>query len=176
MEKRMVESIALRFAKAIKRADPERTASIEVLKFSIVAIMNSLISFIAIGTIGLLSNSFGETMIGLFSFVLLRFFSGGSHLQNAFQCSLLSVLLISIAPHIEISSDWTIYITIMNMIILGVFSPSNIEGHARIPKKYFPYLKVIAVLIASSNLLFGSTAIAFVFLFQSVSTIYFKRR
>jgi accessory gene regulator B len=175
MGKAMVESIALRFAEAIKRANPERTASIAVLKFSLVAILNTLITFTIIGSVGLATGSFGETLMGLIAFVLIRYFSGGFHLHNALHCSILSIILLSVAPHIYLSDLWTTIIVFVSMILLGIFAPSNIEGHARIPKKYFPVLKIAAVLVATSNLFIGSPTIALVYLFQAISTIRIKK-
>ncbi len=172
----MVEAMALRLAEAIKRIEPDRTASIAVMKFSIEVLMNTLITLFFISIVGFLTGAFGKTMLGLGAFVLLRFFSGGLHLSKAIHCSFLSVILISIAPHIPLSNTGILIIGGANLILILAFAPSNIEGHARIPNKYFPLLKLVSALIVSINFVFLSSTIVMVQLFQAISTINFKRR
>lgn len=176
MIKPMVESLALRIAKAIKRVEPERTASVEVLKFSLEFLMNTFITLLIIVLIGTVTGKLGQTLLGLGAFVVLRFFSGGMHMGKAFHCSLLTTLLITLAPHLPLDKPFTIALSVVSAAILLVFAPSNIEGHARIPTKYFPLLKLASVLIALSNLVFLNATIALVQLIQAVTTVNLKRR
>ncbi|MFB9278976.1 accessory gene regulator ArgB-like protein [Cohnella cellulosilytica] len=171
----MVETWALRIAEAIKRAEPERTASVAVLKFSLEAIINAAITISVIGIIGLVTNSFWQTMMAVGAFAVLRFFSGGLHLREALHCSLLSITLISIAPHLILSDPFIFLVNIISLLLIVIFAPSNIEGHARIPKKYFPILKLISALIIASNFLINSSTVALVFLFQAASTVKLKK-
>jgi len=172
----MVESLALRIAETLKRIEPDRTASVAVMKFSLEAIINTAFTILFISIVGLLTNSIGETMLGVAGFALLRFFSGGLHLREALHCSIISVILISSAPHIPLNMEWVYYTGIISVVIVLLFTPSNMEGYARIPKKYFPLLKIISTLIVSLNFIFGSSTIAIVFLIQSITTITFKKR
>lgn len=172
----MVEAMATRMAEAIKRIEPDRTASVEVMKFSLEVVINTLLTLFFIGIVGLITGEFGKTMLGLGAFVVLRFFSGGLHLSKALHCSILSVFLISIAPHIPMSKTGILVIGGINLIFILVFAPSNIKGHARIPIKYFPILKIVAALIVLINFLFLSSTIVIVQLFQAISTINLKRR
>lgn len=172
----MVETLALRIAEAIKRFEPDKTASVPVMKFSLEVLINTFISIFAIGVIGLLTGELGQTFIGLGAFVTLRFFSGGMHMRKALHCSLISIIMISIAPHVNLSELWIQIITGTSLVIILLFAPSNIEGHARLPTKFFPFLKFISALIVCTNFIFVSSAIAAVFLTQSISTIHNKRR
>jgi accessory gene regulator B len=171
----MVETLALRIAEAIKRVEPDKTASVQVMKYSLEALLQTLFTFMFIGIIGLLTGAFGETMIGAFSFIILRYFSGGLHLRKAATCSLVSILLISIAPHFPLTERWVIIFGGISLILILLFAPSNIEGHARIPRKYFPALKLISALIVSSNFIFLESSIAMVFFFQAVTTIQLRK-
>ncbi|OXS53827.1 hypothetical protein B1A99_28430 [Cohnella sp. CIP 111063] len=172
----MIESLALRIAESIKRADPDNTASVAVMKFSLEGIIQTLLTVLFIGTVGVITGTLGMTMLGALAFVILRFFSGGLHLRKAMHCSLLSTILLSIAPHISLNASWTVYFICINLVIIMIFAPSNIEGHARIPKKYFPLLKLISLLIIGVNFFFLSSTIAIAHFFQAVSTISLKRR
>lgn len=171
----MIESLALRIAKAIKKIEPNQTASVEVMKFSLEFLFNTLITFIIISIVGWITGAIGQTFLGLFAFMVLRFFSGGLHFRKAIHCSLLTTIFITIAPHIALSRSGLFAIMGISFLLLLVFAPSNIEGHARIPKKYFPILKTISLLLVLSNLLFLNSTIAIVHLIQATTTISIRR-
>jgi len=167
----MMESLALKLARAIKNIDQEKTASIEVLKFSLEGILNVAVTAILVIVVGLITGNLFEALIGLISFAVLRFVSGGVHLQKSFHCSLITTLIICLAPLMSLNQTWFIVVTGLSLILLLLFAPSNIEGHARLPKKFFPLLKLISLVIVSSNFLLNDSTIAIVFLAQSVTTI-----
>lgn len=172
----MVESLSLRIAQMIKRVEPERTASLEVLKFALIVLLNTMITVIAITVIGALTDSLVETLFGLTSFIILRYFSGGLHMKKAVHCSLISIICIVAAPHIPLTETGVIIVGMISLVLILVFAPSNIEGHARIPKKYHFLLKIVAAVIVCANFFLMSSTIAIVFLVQSSSTIRIKRR
>lgn len=171
----MIENLALRLAEALKRADPERTASVAVMKYSLEGILNTLVTVLILCGIGLLTGKLGATVLGFTMFAILRFFSGGLHVGSALKCSLYSVLLLSVAPHIPLTDEMIWYAGALSAAILLIFAPSNIKGHARIPEKYFFLLKIISVLIVCSNFLWLNDTIAVVFLMQALTTIRFGK-
>jgi|HigsolmetaGSP12D_1036236.scaffolds.fasta_scaffold01823_3 accessory gene regulator B len=172
----MVESLALRIAEALKRIEPERTASVPVMKFALEGLLNSLITLLLIGCAGLATGAFGETMLAFGAFAVLRFFSGGMHLRSAMHCSLVSSLLIAATPHIPVPKSWIIGLGAASVLLILVLAPANIEGYARIPKKYFPLLKGISVLIAASNFVWLSSTVALVNAIQAATLIQTRRR
>lgn len=172
----MIETLALRIAERLKRIEPDKTVSVSVMKFSLEVLLNTIITFLLIGFVSLVTGTFGETMIGMGAFMILRFFSGGFHLSKAIHCSLLSTFLISLAPHIPLSNISILIAGGTSLILILIYAPSNIEGHARIPKKYHPILKYISALLVLSNFAYWSSTIAWVFLIQAVTTIQIKRR
>jgi len=172
----MVDMISFRIARAIKRIEPEKTASIDVLKFSLEILINTLFTISTVAIIGILSGEFSATMLGLGAFIVLRYFSGGLHMQKAIHCSMISILAISIAPHVPLTIEWTRIFGIASLVLVLVFAPSNIEGHARIPKKFFPFLKIISAILVALNFLPLNSTVACVFLLQSITTIRIQRR
>jgi accessory gene regulator B len=172
----LIANLAQRMAEAIKKTEPTKTASIEVMKFSLEVILHTLLTVLFIVIIGIITKSLEVTMIGLIAFVVLRFVSGGLHLKKAINCSLLSTVIISIAPHIPVTPYWIIIMTIVSLILILLLAPANIANHARIPKKYFPLLKLISLLLISTNFLFMSSTIALVHILQAVTLIPYKRR
>lgn len=171
----MMEAIALKIAKKMKAIEPERTPSIEVMKFSLEGILNISVTIVISLLIGALTGHLGEVALGLLAFALLRFFSGGFHLHKSIYCSVLTVAIICAAPLLTLEREWFIAVTVGTLILLFVFAPSNIAGHARLPQKYFPLLKLISLIIVGSNFLFDSSTLAIVFFAQSLTTISFRK-
>ncbi|WP_164472774.1 accessory gene regulator ArgB-like protein [Cohnella candidum] len=172
----MVESLALRIAQAIKRVDPEKTASVEVMKFSLEAIMNTLVVIVLVGVAGLVTSTFAESMLAFGAFAFLRFFSGGLHMRKALHCSIVSTLLIASAPHIPLNESWMWGIGTLSAVLVLIYAPSNIEGQARIPSKYFIYLKLISIAIVLSNFLIMNDTVCVVFAIQAATLIRLQRR
>ena len=170
----MIEKLAFRIAKYLKRVEPEKTASVEVMKFSLEALINVLITFLFVLTIGIIFGKSIESIIGLASFAFLRFFSGGIHLRTAIQCSFMSTILISISPHIPLSLFGGRIIILISLIIVILFAPSNIEDHARIPKKYFPVLKLISALIVALGFVVPNSTFIVVCFIQALTIIPFR--
>ncbi|MGG1267222.1 accessory gene regulator B family protein [Brevibacillus laterosporus] len=67
----MIDIIAKKIAGAIKRANPDETASIEVLQYALVILIGSFFTIIISLTIGAVTDKFKETALVLFSFALL---------------------------------------------------------------------------------------------------------
>jgi len=172
----MVDMLSFRIAKAIKRIEPEKTASLDVLKFSLEIVINTLFTISIVAIIGIISGKFMAAMLGLGAFIVLRYFSGGLHMQKAIHCSLISILAISIAPHVPLTIEWIRIIGVVSLAIVLIYAPSNIEGHARIPKKYFPFLKIVSAILVALNFLLLNSTVACVFLLQSITTIRIQRR
>lgn len=172
----MVERLALRIAEAIKKAEPEKTASVAVMKYALESILHTSITIGIIAIIGAITGKLGITMIGLGAFIFLRYFSGGLHLNKAIHCSIVSTILVSIAPHIPLSEMGIYVVASISVIIILIFAPANIDEHARIPLKYHPFLKLISAAIVSVNFLFINSTLAMVFLIQAITTINIKRR
>ncbi len=172
----MIDSIALKLAEAIKRTEPSKTASIEVMKFSLIVVIHTAITFLIIVFVGALTHSLASTAVGLLAFIILRFVSGGLHLKKAIHCSIVSVIIITIAPHVSLTKELIIVITLVSLIIVFIFAPANIENHARIPTNFFPLLKAISVMIVFSNFFILSSTIALVYFMQAITLTPYRRR
>lgn len=171
----MIDFLAGRLAFKIKQANPEQTASVEVMKFSLIIVLNAF-SIVALSLmIGAASGKFAETALTLFSFALLKFFSGGSHLKSSGQCVLWSTAAMTILPHIPVNLHWMLGLTSASLLLVAVFAPSKIQQKKRIPEKYNPVLKIISILIVASNFLLFSDVMAKAFFLQSLTLIR-KRR
>ncbi|ALS26838.1 accessory gene regulator B family protein [Paenibacillus cisolokensis] len=172
----MIEAMAERIAVMIKRSAPDHTASIAVMRFSLIAILNTFFALVLAFSIGLATGSFWETVMASIAFIILRFFSGGIHLRTSTACTIASVAMLSIIPHLPYTDESIFWLNVISVGLLIVFAPSNIKGYARIPERYFPLLKLISVLIASSNFFFNHPILGYSFFFQSLLTISIIKR
>lgn len=172
----MIDSLAGRLAFSIKQANPEKTSSIEVMKFSLILVLNALAIIVFSLIIGWATGKLPETAVTLFSFAALKFVSGGIHLQSSDHCVLWSTVGMTLLPHIPIYEYWVVWMTVISLILIIMFAPANMNKRARIPEKYYPLLKLISLLIVASNFIFDSDILAKVFILQAVMLIPLKRR
>lgn len=164
---KMSEKIALTF----KRINPEETASVEVMKFSLALILNFAFIFLFSSIIGLLLGTFWATLLSLFAFGMLRFVSGGVHLPVSEYCVAVSTAIFVIIPHLPINDMWCIILNIVSLVLVLLFAPSRIENQSRIPRKYYPMLKVIAAVMVALNFWFMSGVLAITYFIQSTLLI-----
>jgi accessory gene regulator B len=171
----MIIKLSEKLAVSIKNANPEQTASIEVMKYALLGIFNTVGTILLSAVIGLLTGELAGVATAFFAFAILRFFSGGIHLSSPVSCILVSSLIICAIPYIPTTPALELVLMIISTVLIFIYAPSNVKGFARLPEKYFPILKLISLLIVSSNWFFGSTIITVAFFLQSISLIRFQR-
>jgi accessory gene regulator B len=171
----MIEVLSEKVATAIKRTNELETTSIPIMKYSLIIIFNTLFTIILCLMIGATLGKFQETIITLVSYISLRFFSGGHHFKSAMVCTVVSTAIIVIIPLINITNETVFILTILTVLLVGFFAPSNIRGVARMPEKYFPLLKVVSLLIVCTNLFLSNHQLALAFFVQGISLIPLKK-
>lgn len=171
----MVEKLAEKLSQSIKRLAPEETASIEVMKYGITVLINSASVILLSLSIGVLTGKFQDALVALISYAVLRCFAGGFHFQSAIACIMFSTALFSIIPHIPISHFSTLILTLLALIIISIFAPSNIADETRIQIKYHPLLKACSILIVSVNFFLVSPILAKSFFTLSLFTVKLRR-
>lgn len=171
----MIEHLSEKLAIHIKSANKNETASIPVLKFGLSIIINLLITLILSLLVGIVSGKPTETLATYIILLLIRYISGGSHFKSALHCIIFSTISISIIPHVTLSEVYNLILMIVSLILFAIFAPSNLKGHANIPEKYFPILKIVCLLTISSNFFIDSQLLTLIFAFQSLSIINLRR-
>jgi accessory gene regulator B len=166
-----LDGFALRTAIRMKAINEENTASIEVLKFGLLLFINSFsIVFISL-LAGFVTGKLMETLLTLVAFALLRACTGGYHLKSPIQCILFSSALMIIIPHIPMNQTIAQSLTTVSIILVLVFAPFALENQNNIPKRFYPFLKIVGVLIVALNFFFLSNTLAVCFFVQSVMLI-----
>lgn len=170
-----MNTLSYKLATIIKQSNPQETGSVEVMQYALNLILNSLLIVIVSLLIGWFTGSFADTAIVLFSFALLRFFSGGKHLKTAAACNVFSITLCSSLPHISyLFTDNLWLINIASLLLILAFAP-NPDVNAQIPLHWYPWMKAVSVLLVGSNFLFASNVIALAFFAQCLTIITTKK-
>lgn len=168
MIERFSESVALR----IKNINPEETASVAVMKFALIGLINNSLTFLLIFLIGALAGTFVESVIAAFSFMAVRLFAGGFHFSKPWLCIVVSTVSLSAVPLLAkyASASAVFWLTLTSFVITLLFAPSNIKK-TRIKKTWHPIYKLIAAAMVGANFLIQSPVLALTFLIQAISTI-----
>lgn len=167
----MIELIAGRMAEGIKQRAPEHPVSIAVLKHSLAVLINTFSIITLTVVIALITNKLSETIIVMISFALLRMVSGGMHLKSGTLCVVVSTALIVGLSFMGFSDKTTLFINIMSLILAILFAPTDIQKQSRIPKKYYPVLKLLSISMISINFLLASSYVAVAFFAQALLLI-----
>ncbi|MGG1659462.1 accessory gene regulator ArgB-like protein [Brevibacillus sp. NRS-1366] len=170
----MIELSAQKIATKIKEMNPEETASIEVMKFSLIMIISTLVTLTTSLFLAFLFGVLFETITVLFTFALLRFFSGGFHFKSAELCITATVLGSVILPLISKYTHFSWLLTIISILLLLLFSPRGKNQSRIFEKKHFPLLKIISIVIVGANFLIGSELLALTFFIQSITLLFVK--
>ena len=170
----MIERLSEKIALVIKAANPDKTESVLKMKYALSVYLHLLSIFIFCVIIGLITGKAEETIVALLAFVILRSFSGGKHINSLEGCLIVSVILISIIPHIPVKNNYVVWINTTNVLVMTLFAPL-IKELTNIPTKAIPYLKIISVIIVSINFYINSYVIALAFLSQAALLVFWRR-
>ncbi|MGG1311912.1 MULTISPECIES: accessory gene regulator B family protein [Cohnella] len=171
----MIDFLASRMAVAIKRSAVDHPASVDVLTFSLIAILNGLSIVLITMAVSLFTGRPGEAATALAGYALLRQMSGGIHLKSGDLCVVVSVLGLTAMSFADFNGTAVAAMTGAAALLALAFAPSRIDGQTRIPRRYYPLLKVLSVLTVSSNFLIMSPVLAAAFLVQCLTLIRGRR-
>ncbi|MFC4305038.1 accessory gene regulator ArgB-like protein [Cohnella boryungensis] len=167
----MINKVSYSLASYIKREVPENTPSIAVMSYALYIIVHSLMTISLILIFSLLFDSFLATLTALLYFMALRIFAGGYHLHNSWLCTILTVIVVCGSPFVQVNDTMLIAINLVNTLLVAIYAPRNFKGYARIPERYYPLMKIIALLIVMSNFYWTNPVFTLVSLCHSLFLI-----
>ncbi|WP_027087151.1 accessory gene regulator B family protein [Cohnella panacarvi] len=167
----MIRILSRGIAKKIKTVVPHHPVSEQVLAYSISFLLNTIFVILFSMLVSLFTGRYIETAIALFSYAIIRQASGGFHFESGWLCIVASTAAITAISFSNFGDSILIILTFLSLLIALVFSPSRIEKQTRIPKRYYPLLKVLSMVIISTSFLFGSSVVTTSFFVQSLTLI-----
>lgn len=141
--------------------------SADVIEYALKIIFNTVLITVLSMLVGLVTGEPVKTLTVLVGFALLRFVTGGYHIQSGFACIAVSTAVMSIIPHIPLSREWTIGLTAAAFLLVAIFAPANYDKYAWAAKKHYPLLKAAGLVIVASNFLFLSETLALTYIIQA---------
>ncbi|MCR8842831.1 accessory gene regulator B family protein [Paenibacillus sp. SC116] len=167
-----LEYLSRRIATEIKRSDPDGDVSIEVMEYALGVRLNLIATILMTILFGVVTGYVLQSLLALLAFGTARRYSGGYHMASLTGCAIVSALLFSAIPLIDLESKQLIFISVITIIIFAIFSPNDFEDLNE--SKIDPYLKPLSVVIVSTNLLIQSPVVGLAFFAQAVLLIPWK--
>jgi accessory gene regulator B len=170
----MIENAAEKIAQKIKDANPQDTASVEVMKYSLIAVIGtgSAIAFSML--FSTLLGTLIETLLTIFAFVSLRSISGGYHFKTAEACTLSSIIGAVALPLIPLDYYMGIGLMIASIMLFAWLAPIGINQSRIFSAKHYPFLKLLSILLVASNFLFMSDILTKAFFVQAITLLIMK--
>lgn len=166
----MINKLAESIAISIRKHDPN-SSSLAVLKYSLIALINAVLVIGSMIIVGIITGDVVSVILASLAFPVLRYFSGGMHLQSSTLCNVVSVIIIMICVYSPIDYWYNgLVLNVISVVLLGLFAPSGIK-QSKIKKEKYPLLKLVAVLIVCSNFIIHSPVLSIAFFIQAVTTI-----
>lgn len=149
----------------------DKSASQEVLQYSIGLTLNTAIAIILSLTICLFSGHLFNCLLAIIFLIIVRYFGGGLHLSSYLSCCIFSTVIIVISAHIEFKySLFFVLIDLFSTSVLFIKAPQGIDQVSTISKNSYKYLKLTCVLLVSSNFFIQSPTLSFIFFVQACLT------
>ncbi|AFC28751.1 Accessory protein regulator B [Paenibacillus mucilaginosus 3016] len=168
-----IDHSAMKIATKI-RENYEFAASEKVLFYALSLIINTSSAILITIIIGTLTNHLLNALLAIISFLVIRNVSGGFHLRSSLACCVFSTIMLVIFTHSTYKFSYLGYLlNLISLLIMLYQAPFGIENYSRIPKKYYSYLKLIAVVLVTSNFFIQSSLLATVFFAQSLTLMTF---
>lgn len=165
----LIDRSATTIARAIRNNYAE-AASEKVLFYSLSLLINTSLAVITTLIICAFTGRLPEAVIAIFSFLFLRYLSGGAHLHSSLGCCIFSLTVLTSLAHIEYQYFTTgLILNILSFIIFLLKAPEGLENISRIDPKNYLYLKFICLVFIGSNFYFQSSLLSAVFFVQSVT-------
>lgn len=172
----MVDKLALGIAKKIKSIVPEHPSSVNVLKYALIVILNAVFGVSLSLLVSYLTGKTSEVIVIILAFALLRQLSGGYHIKSSDGCVIASVVLFTLLSLITINPMSVLVLNCISVLLALAYAPSKIDKQSKIPKKYYPFLKLVSVLLITTNLFLQSSTISLAFFAQCLSLIRSEKR
>ncbi|MGG0812492.1 accessory gene regulator B family protein [Paenibacillus alvei] len=169
----MIEKIS-KFLAAFLRHNGSHVSH-EVLTYAFANILNIFFVTTSSITIGFISGRPIDTIVSLLAFGVIRHFSGGLHAKTMDLCFIVSTLIIVVPPHIMLSTNAVLGISIFGLICYILFAP-NVTEYLSSTNDHKVRNKLISVLMVGANIYIQSSTLALVYLAQALLIIPHSRK
>jgi accessory gene regulator B len=165
-----IDKSALYLTRSIRKHNPD-AASEKALFYSLCLLINTSTAITLVLITGLVTGHFSEAVISVWGYLFLRYFSGGAHMDSSLSCCITSAAILILVSHLSFDFLYIgVIFNFVSMIILIITVPDGIQNVSRINPRFYPYLKIICLIIVSSNFIFQSPVLSAAFFAQAFLT------
>lgn len=164
----MIELISGKIVTRIKNADPDIKTSHEVLNYALILLIGKYMIISGIIIVGIITGSLFNSIVSYMSFAALRKYTGGKHMSSMSLCVVVSITILSLAPHIHFNDYTGIVINVISLILVLVYAPSNIP--------FDPFTsKLFGSVLIGLNIFANYDVVTFNFFIQAITLIKIRR-
>jgi len=170
----MIEALTQRIVRFIEIHNDRKQVSRDVMVFALQSLLTNLLTIVLSLLIALLLGTLRETAMVLVAVAVLRNLTGGFHFKSATLCVVVSTLIVVLIPFVPIDKITGLVLTIISVILVLLFAPSDLKGHTRISDRGLQIMKMAGLLVVCSNLVLQSPLLALSFFSVGLSLIPWK--
>lgn len=168
----MIDNFATKISTALVRKFPDELPPLGVTRYGIKFIISNVLPILLLIIIGYLMGINREIAISYISFAILRMVSGGYHAKKPETCLIIStILLVCIAKFGYLLFEYQLIMSLISLIMVLVYAPSDIKNQTKILEEHFKYLKLISVVIVLIGALMNNYLVIASMLVQSLLLI-----
>ncbi|MNM89951.1 putative regulator protein [compost metagenome] len=153
-----LEALSKHLSSRIKQSDPEGPVSLEILEYELGIRLNFIATVLLTVLAGWITGDLWDVSLAMFSFLVVRRFSGGVHMKSLTLCAVVSATIFVSISFISLEHDQIRLLTLLSAAVFLIYSPNILEELN--PSPLTPYMKIISLTLVLSNLIFQSSAIA----------------
>ncbi|WP_285074595.1 accessory gene regulator B family protein [Paenibacillus sp. UMB7766-LJ446] len=161
----ILERLSRRIAISIKKADSDGPGTVEILEYELGLRLNWYTGLLLTVILSLVFGTFFGSLITLFSFVILRKFSGGVHLPITI-CSIVTGFVAALIPLINLDFETILLLNTISLIIVLLYAPNEFEYVN--PTSWDRWLKWISAALVAMNFVVKSPEITLAFFIQAI--------
>ncbi|MBD2846243.1 accessory gene regulator B family protein [Paenibacillus sp. IB182496] len=169
----MIEKAADRLAGFIYEAADDAKFNKAILRYALIIVVNFVLTISFVMAVSALFGYWEEVAFGLFIFIILRAISGGYHFSTSTPCFILTTLTALAIPLVPLTVTGMNVLYAVSLVLFILFSPSNLQKQSRIPKKYYPVLKLVSVLFVGLTWPLYSEIMTMAIFTQALTMIHF---
>ncbi|WP_240418930.1 accessory gene regulator B family protein [Paenibacillus periandrae] len=157
-------------ARSIRKHNSNAGSEI-ALKYALSLLINTTTAIVVSLLICTYFGHLDSCLMGIATFLAIRFITGGLHLSSSLSCCIMSILIfICVGLSAFSFNNFYLFIDLISILIFYKTAPNDIQFFSSLDAKFYPLLKLLAITFVLSNLIFHSTVLTSAFFIQAILT------
>lgn len=164
-----IDLAAVKVVEFVRKNNPE-AASKEVLTYSTIIAINTLVALLISLVICVITGNFLNFVLVYVIFTVLRYFTGGVHLNSSLSCCLFTIAVFVSVVHIKYDYGYIGYfLDAFSFLMIAWKAPHKIDVVKQVSSQKKMFIKILCLFFVSTNFLLQSTLLSSILLVQAMS-------